>query len=147
MLPVTRVIDVSPVHARVDEAARIAGRIPVAIAQKSGSPVMPGNDIKNAFRAARRIGRRLTQQRSPPCRRSRTTAFNSQGHQVIILARHMPADASLRLEEGGVPPAGGRDCDRLVQYGSIASWGLTPVASLAVDVPVGRWLLPFGPVS
>jgi anti-anti-sigma factor len=42
MLAITRLIDVFAVHARVDEAAGIAGRIPVAIARAAGNPAMPG---------------------------------------------------------------------------------------------------------
>ena len=47
----------------------------------------------------------------------------------------------------GRPPTAVQAAAGRFSYGSIASWGLTPVTSLAVDVPVGRWLLPFGPVS
>jgi anti-sigma B factor antagonist len=40
MLAITRLIDVFAVHACVDEAARIAGRIPVVIPPESGNPVL-----------------------------------------------------------------------------------------------------------
>ena len=40
MLAITRLIDVFAVHACVDEAAGIAGRIPVAIAPAAGGPVL-----------------------------------------------------------------------------------------------------------
>jgi anti-sigma B factor antagonist len=40
MLALTRLIDVFAVHARVDQAADIAGRIPVAIAPAPGSPAV-----------------------------------------------------------------------------------------------------------
>lgn len=40
MLAITRLIDVFAVHACVDEAAGIAGRIPVAIAPTSANPVV-----------------------------------------------------------------------------------------------------------
>jgi anti-sigma B factor antagonist len=40
MLAITRLIDVFAVHARVEEAAVIAGRIPVAIAPAAGNPAL-----------------------------------------------------------------------------------------------------------
>jgi anti-sigma B factor antagonist len=40
MLAITRLIDVFAVHACVDEAAGIAGRIPVAIAPAAGNPAL-----------------------------------------------------------------------------------------------------------
>jgi anti-sigma B factor antagonist len=41
MLAITRLIDVFAVHARVDEAAGIGGRIPAAIASAAGIPALP----------------------------------------------------------------------------------------------------------
>ena len=55
MLAVTRLIDVFAVHACVDEASGIAGRIPVAIAPAAGSPVllaMPSQTLLAAGDAA-----------------------------------------------------------------------------------------------
>jgi anti-sigma B factor antagonist len=40
MLALTRLIDVFAVHACVDQAARVAGRIPVAIGPSAGSPAL-----------------------------------------------------------------------------------------------------------
>jgi anti-sigma B factor antagonist len=40
MLAITRLIDVFAVHARVDEAAGVAGRIPAAIAPEAVSPAL-----------------------------------------------------------------------------------------------------------
>jgi hypothetical protein len=40
MLAITRLIDVFAVHACADEAAGMAGRVPVAIPPATGSPVL-----------------------------------------------------------------------------------------------------------
>ena len=49
MLAITRLIDVFAVHARVDDAAGSAGRIPGAIAPQAGNPAIPAMRSQTSF--------------------------------------------------------------------------------------------------